>query len=154
MRILRYISAMVVVIMAFAACTKGHAPIEERIHAAETAIDSGNYGEGQEICKTLVPDSSSMTVGQLCRVGVICASLSDNDVDAEANMVLAARMLAKANALNADSVQNFISSLPYEQQAPVAAALNIYANPGDRPSTFPDEESGDLAPDSLHSHSH
>lgn len=154
MRILRYITAMVVAITAFVGCSSGHAPIDERIHAAEAAIDSGNYKEGQEICRTLVADSSSMTVSQLCRVGVICASLSDNDVDAEANMVLASRMLAKANAMNADSVQNFISSLPYELQAPVATALNIYANPGDRPSTFPDEETGDLTVDSLHNHHH
>lgn len=140
--------------MTFTACSEGRAPIEDRIHAAEAAIDSGNYSSGQEICKTLVADSSSMTVTQLCRVGVICATLADRDIDREANMVLASRILGLATAQNADSVREFVSSLPYEQQAPVATALTIPANPGDRPTTFPDEELGDILSDSLHSHNH
>ena len=122
--------------MTFTACSEGHAPIEDRIHAAEAAIDSGNYSSGQEICKTLVSDSA------------------DRDIDREANMVLASRILGLATAQNADSVREFVSSLPYEQQAPVATALTIPANPGDRPTTFPDEELGDILSDSLHSHNH
>lgn len=149
-----YITTLLAAIMAYTSCSQGGAPIDERIRSAEVAIDSGNYEDGQEICRALVGDSSSMTITQLCRVGVICATLADKDVDHESNMVLASQMLDLACARNVDSVQVYISSLPYELQAPVVTALTIPANPDERPASFPDEESAACDADSISNHSH
>ncbi len=120
-----------IMLLALAACSGGSATVGQQIADAEEAVSSGYYETGQKICAHLVADTASLTVGQLCRMGVIYATIADNDVDRESNMASAAHMLEIASQRNADSVSSFINGIPYELQAPVRTALRISQIPTD-----------------------
>lgn len=143
MDISRIIILLTVSVLAFSACSSDRGSLNDMLAEAENAVERGNFKTGQELCSQLVADTPVLSVDQLCRMGVIYATLADNDVDRESNMASAAHMLEIASDRNPDSVTMFIAKIPYELQAPVRTALRISQMPTDSVFNIPAHDEPD-----------
>lgn len=103
-------------------CTGERTPAQS-VADARIEYESLNYGRCQQICDDILADSAKfdrLDVRQLCNLAelyvLIDAAVSNNNPTtvADVNDANATRCLARARALNADSVEIYIGDLPVE----------------------------------------
>lgn len=90
---------------------------ESAILRAEDAIANGQYRQAVEICEQISKsdNKTNLTPCEMCRIAMIYAIAADNDVAREENIVQSAQWLDHATKVNADSVQQYLSSLTPEE---------------------------------------
>ena len=103
------------------------------IEDAARHLDEGNIARSQAICDSLMADSSrlaDLSVGQLCTLANMFLRLDSAlhaapETVADANDAMAARCLSRARAIDPDSVEAFIGSLPREAAARMAVINRV-----------------------------
>ena len=93
--------------------------------AVEQSVEAKNYDLAQSICGAFVTDSTtSLNVGELCRLSVVYMRLSDVK-DEDENTASALQCLRTALKLNADSVQSFYNNLPVDQARHIQMLMQL-----------------------------
>lgn len=143
MKIRRFI-LLAVLALSLAACDADR-KTETKIADAEAVSASGKYADAVEMCSDIInsSDSASLTATQWCRMGMIYASASENDLDNETNMGIAAHCFDRAYAQNADSVSAFVEKLSPGEHSTVSVVLMLLKMKGVDASNVIDPEDCD-----------
>lgn len=121
----------IILALALAACS-GSGAQQSQVAEAQTDFDAGNYSRAQTTCDHIMADSvefEKLDVGQLCTLAELYIRLDSARTDtpasvAEPNEAMAARCLNRARAIDADSVDMFISTRPRDRASRLAV-INI-----------------------------
>ena len=130
------------------------------LDGAEEALHNGDYRRAIEICDELTgsADTSAITATQYCRIASVYAVAADSIVDNETVMAHAVNALGHAMALNADSVNLYMSQLSVEGMAALRMPMQLLAGRGADMSQYTDSEGipvdHDIDPADTLAHSH
>lgn len=109
-------------------CSGGDNSNESAIADAEQAFGDGRYGAAMRMADSIIADTAApLTVGELCRLSLLCTRLSEVQGDEQANTALAARALERAFALDSDSTTAFIRNVPVDDRARISIVRALAA---------------------------
>lgn len=88
------------------------------VDMAERDFAEHRYASARQICDSLILGESfpTLSVNDLCRLSVLMVKLADHS-DEEANFALAAKCMQLAMERDADSVADFVQTLPIDEQS-------------------------------------
>lgn len=115
---MKTILMFIISVLLFVSCSQERHP--DVITLAEEYIQSGEYELAQDECDMLLSQQSfaSFSVSELSRLSVLYMKLSEK-MDEEANVASATQCYLTACELNADSVAEYFSALPIEDECHV-----------------------------------
>ena len=146
--------------LAAAACA-GQNP-EAILTSADDALSVGDYRSAQSLCDNLSEisrnDSLAMRSKQYCRLAIIYMTLaehqSESDKSADDNIAAASAMFNCAINISADSVQEFLHSLPPEESGHAELLLQLSEAAQARDKIYMEIQENDSIQSPDHSHSH
>ncbi|MDE6497393.1 MAG: hypothetical protein K2L21_01905 [Muribaculaceae bacterium] len=120
MRLLLTITTAVVL-----ATSCGPTPAADSIEAARMSLESGDVKAARRGAEHAAADTATLSGAQLCRLALVYASVGEHQSGNEADMAMAARCIRKALATDSAAVDSFTRTLPVEQRALMALAVQL-----------------------------
>ena len=119
----------------------------ERISAAETAVNEGDYSRAQSLCTPLVSEQGrkGLTETQLGQLSILYMRLSEHG-DEEENIAVATQCFRDAFKMSADSLNAFFSTLQLEDQRHFVLLKRIGSSL-DNPMDLSEKLAADTIPD-------
>lgn len=141
---IRHLILLAMFALSLAACDGGR-KTETKIADAEAVTASEKYADAVQMCSDIInsADTASLSATQWCRIGMIYASASENDLDNETNMGIAAHCFDRAYAQNADSASAFVEKLSLGEHSTVSVVLMLLKMKGVDASNVIDPEDCD-----------
>lgn len=112
---MRLIPIIIALLIISVSCNQEHK--YENLILAEEYITLGQYDQAQQECDLLLKEKSltDFTISQLTQLSIMYMKLSER-INEESNIATATKCYITANNINSDSVSEYISSLPIEDE--------------------------------------
>ncbi len=114
-----------ILLAALLAAGCGTTPAADSIEAARASLESGNVSAARRGAEQAAADTATLSGADLCRLALVYASVGEHQSGNEADMAMAARCIRKALARDSAAVDSFTGTLPLEQRALMALAVQL-----------------------------
>lgn len=103
----------------------GTAPASDTIEAARMSFESGNVKAARRGAEQAAADTATLNSADLCRLALVYASVGEHQSGNEADMAMAARCIRTALTRDSAAVDSFTRTLPVDQRALMALAVQL-----------------------------
>lgn len=103
----------------------GTTPAADSIEAARMSFESGDVKAARRGAEHAAADTATLSGAELCRLALVYACVGEHQSGNEADMAMAARCIRTALQRDSAAVDSFTRTLPVEQRALMALAVQL-----------------------------